>query len=445
MSDYETKKGIDGKNIALVLMTLGGVGGYLWLDHKLRLEKKVTTDLTNSLMQLAATQPVSLPRPAADGGVEVLPKDVVLPALSPGAPSSSATPRRNGTSMARLPRIELAPRTYDEVFAHYGRDLPVAYLRALALHESDLRPRLADGPAWGLMQIIEVVREDFNRRERKNFTRADLLDPAVSVTIAASSLALIARSYATNHPDVPNLQPNWRNPQFVALLTLGWNAGWSERGGVGRVASFLSQRGAEVTVNSVFDAARAAGASLHLANQSKLAFAKQVTRQYFAELADEERVIEIEDTPQRPTNDRPAVVVEAPIESPAQPAHSGFHASMPAYIPMSSYGVPDNGPGFVPSHAHPEYAPAPPSVASVGMSPANVGPLSEMAHPMEMTPSMDAAQPMEVAQQMEMAIMSNPSGGSGPIDPYEEGGPELHGYPDDPYAYSYAAEGAPHA
>jgi len=34
-------------------------------------------------------------------------------------------------------------------------------------------------------------------------------------------------------------------------------------------------------------AAKASGASPHLANPMKLAFAKQVTRQYFAELADE--------------------------------------------------------------------------------------------------------------------------------------------------------------
>jgi hypothetical protein len=56
MSDSNgQKKGIDGKNIALVLMTLGGVGGYLWLDHKLRLERQVNADLT-TLLQLAALQ-----------------------------------------------------------------------------------------------------------------------------------------------------------------------------------------------------------------------------------------------------------------------------------------------------------------------------------------------------------------------------------------------------
>jgi hypothetical protein len=436
MSDSnEQKKGIDGKNIALVLMTLGGVGGYLWLDHKLRVEKKVTADLTKVFMQLAANQlpGASLPQlPPGTGAmspIEVLPKDVAaqLPALPPGAFSPSAASGRNATSLARLPRLELAPRTYDDVFAGSGRGLPVPYLRALALHESDMRPRLADGPAWGLLQVIEVVREDFNRRERKNFTRSDLLDPAVSVTIAASALALIAKSYATNHPNIPNLQPNWRNPQFVALLTFGWNAGWSERGGVGRVASFLEQRGADVTVNSVFDAAKASGASPHLANPMKLAFAKQVARQYFAELADEERVIEIEDTPKPAPSDRPAVVVEAPSSPPAP--HAGadessvfvVEPSIPSYVPMSEYGVPDNSPGPITSPSQLEHEPAPPGVVFAP------------------TEHLDAPGPA-----MPPVVASHPSGSSGPIDPYDV--PHApHGYPEDPYAYSYTQEGAPHA
>ena len=424
MSDSnEQKKGIDGRNIALVLMTLGGVGGYLWLDHKLRLEEKVTSDLTSLLLQMAAIQPPGSPLSKLPPGrlavppVEALPKELAAPS------AASASPPRNATSLARLPRIELAPRTYDDVFAGSGRGIPVPYLRALALHESDMRPRLADGPAWGLMQVIEVVREDFNRRERGNFTRADLLDAAVNVTIAASTLALIAKSYAANHPSSPNLQANWRNPQFVALLTFGWNAGWSERGGVGRVASFLEQRGADVTINSVFDAAKASGASPHLANPMKLAFAKQVTRQYFAELADEERVIEIEDPSKRAPSDRPAVVVEVPSSPPAPHDVVG---EPPVFVVESpSPFAPDDSPGPITSPAQLEHEPAPPGVV-----------LAPVEHPDAAGPGAPpiAAPPMP----------AYPSGGSGPIDPYEEPA-EPYGYPEDPYAYSYPQGAAPHA
>lgn len=457
MSDSNgQKKGIDGKNIAMVLMTLGGVGGYLWLDHKLRIERQVNADQSRLLLQLAALQAsgASLSKGALERlGVppmEALPKSLAdqMRAL-PAAAAATAVPARNAASLARLPRIELAPRTYDDVFASSGRGLPVPYLRALALHESDMRARLADGPAWGLMQVIEVVREDFNRRERKSFTRSDLLDPAVSVTIAASSLALIAKSYATNHPNSANLQPNWRNPQFVALLTFGWNAGWSERGGVGRVVSFLEQRGMDVTINSVFDAAKASGASPHLSNPMKLAFAKQVTRQYFSELADEERVIEIEDPPKRESSDRPAVVVEAPSSPPMPPAGADespgvvVEHSIPAYVPMSTYGVPDgipaNSPDLITSPSQLEQEAAPPGVV--------LAPIEHPDAPGLVVPSV-AAPPVAVPMPAiaAPAMSTYPSGGSGPIDPYDvPPESEPYGYPEDPYAYSYAPGAAPHA
>jgi hypothetical protein len=446
MSDSNgQKKGIDGRNIALVLMTLGGVGGYLWLDHKLRLERQVNADLTTLLMQLAALQASGAAPPKLPPGrlavppIEALPKSLAdqLRALPAAASTAPAAPGRNATSLARLPRIELAPRTYDDVFAGSGRGLPVPYLRALALHESDMRPRLADGPAWGLMQVIEVVREDFNRRERKNFTRSDLLDPAVSVTIAASSLALIAKSYAANHPSSSNLQTNWRNPQFVALLTFGWNAGWSERGGVGRVASFLEQRGADVTINSVFDAAKASGASPHLSNPMKLAFAKQVTRQYFAELADEERVIEIEDPPKRESSDRPAVVVEVPSSPPAPHEGPDEGPVLVVEAPAPAPAAPDDSPGPITSPSQLEHEPAPPGVVLAPIehpgAPGSVGP--PVAAPPVTVPTPAIAAP---------AMSAYPSGGSGPIDPYDVP-PEPYGYPEDPYAYSYAQGAAPHA
>jgi hypothetical protein len=434
MSDSnEQKKGIAGKDVALVLLTLGGVGGYLWLDHKLRIERKTTSELTTLLLQFAAMQSPSVPLP------RLLPPGRTQPALpAPAAPS------RNATSLARLPRIALAPRTYDDVFANHGRGIPVAYLRALALHESDMRPRLSDGPAWGLLQVIEVVREDYNRRERANFARQDLLDPAVNVMIGASLLGAITKSYAANHPSSPNMQMDWRNPQFVALVSFGWNAGWSEGGGVGRVATFLEQRGADVTINSVFDAAKAAGASPHLCNPMKLAFAKQVTRQYFAELADEERMIEIEDPRTRPTSDRPAVVVEAP-SSPTAPVRA------PDEIPVVVVETPEElrpedsrGPITSPSQVEP----APPAVVLGPMDKAVVSPMAPpIAVPVTPPIAVPVTAPIATPAMPPIAapaMPTYPSGGTGPIDPYE-GTVEPFGFPEDPYAYGYSPGMAPHA
>src|SRR5688572_1417210 len=56
-------------------------------------------------------------------------------------------------------------RKFDPLFKQHSRGLPVAYLRALAKRESDMNPRLAEPKSgWGLLQVIEEVRRDYNKR-----------------------------------------------------------------------------------------------------------------------------------------------------------------------------------------------------------------------------------------------------------------------------------------
>ena len=325
MSDF------DQKDVLLAVVSLGGLGAALWLSelHAAEFRRRSRLEL------LLAEQVLLCPCPPAVAPVEV-----------------ERRPANGGASLAlpqaSAPRPRLASHAFDDVFARYGQGLPVAYLRALALHESDMTPRLSSGPAWGLLQVIEVVRHDFNQRAGTNYSRQDLLDPAVNVTIAASTLAQIVKSYATNHAHIPNLQADWRNPQFVALLTFGWNAGYSERGGVGRVATYLEQRGvSEITLDGVFAAAPKAGASRHLSSAPKLAWSKQVTRQYFAELAGETKLEPREIEMPEEYVGRPISVAEqvsppfrydesGPITSPSQVEHE-------ALVPLRSAGVTSPG------------------------------------------------------------------------------------------------------
>lgn len=183
------------------------------------------------------------------------------------------------------------PRTYDRIFAEHGHGLPLAFLRALAKRESDMKPRDRQDPAWGLLQVIEVVRRDFNARHQTRYSREDLLDPRINVVIGSDLLRRIIRSYATNHPGAPNLQEDWGNRRFVELLTFGWNAGYSERGGVGRVARYLEGLGrhADITIDTIHANARAAGASRHLSNARKVAWCKSVALLFFAEQARDAR------------------------------------------------------------------------------------------------------------------------------------------------------------
>jgi hypothetical protein len=209
-----------------------------------------------------------------------------------GGPTAAPEPRRvasapnpDATSPS-VPRYvgpsEPIPRTFDPIFAREGQGIPVAYLRALAAHESNLKPDLAKSPAWGLVQVVEIVRRDYNERHGASYERNALLDPAVNVRIAADLLAFIAESYGKNHT-APNLREDWQNPRFVELLTMGWNAGYSEKAGVGRVARYLENTGTPVTVATVNAAARTVGATERLSDPLKVIYARAVTATYLRE------------------------------------------------------------------------------------------------------------------------------------------------------------------
>ena len=283
-------------------------------------------------------------------------------------------PKRN----ARRPNAAggVAPRTFDQIFAAYGHGVPVPYLRALALRESGMNARLADGPAWGLLQVIEVVRQDYNQKSGATYTRQDLLNPIVNVSIASAALATIIESYARNHPHVINLQANWQNPKFVELLTFGWNAGWSERGGVGRVATFLEQRGVfDLTIDLVHEAAKDAGASPHLSSDAKVSWCKSVVAQYLREL---EADHQLHGAPHEPPEiempddyvGHPVMVAMGPITQPSQvpsggpanvPAHVGVGDAPPPQAPAATPHAPSASPtvAIAPADPHTTTAPSP--------------------------------------------------------------------------------------
>jgi hypothetical protein len=233
--------------------------------------------------QLVLTSTPSAPTSASDTTCPcptTPPIEVNAPhATSPAMPTASATP---SASFATSPRV----RRFDPVFERYRGSLPIAYVRALVERESNGNPLAQTGSARGLMQIVPVVLDDYNKRHGTPYQREHLFDPSINVAIGCELLRLIADSYRKYHPRIANLQANWNNPRFVELLTLGWNAGYSEAGGLGRVARYLEGLGAvDITIEQVSAHARLAGATKHLSNPAKLAWCKSVVALYLRERA----------------------------------------------------------------------------------------------------------------------------------------------------------------
>ncbi|MCE9578956.1 MAG: lytic transglycosylase domain-containing protein, partial [Deltaproteobacteria bacterium] len=270
-----------------------GVGWWLYQRHEHHAaEQRASAQRIAELVRVATT-PVLVPpsmfpsKQPAGGTVTAAPAGASATLTAPRVVrvGSSAAP---STSAARTPPIagptQPITREFDPIFAANGHGIPVAYLRGLAAHESDMHAGISDGPAIGLLQVVDAVRTDHNARYGTQLTRADLLVPVTNVDVAASAIRRIIDSYQRNHPAIANLREDWTNLRFVELVTLGWNAGWSERAGLGRVARYLERDGRPaITVEAIVANARAAGASPHLSDRRKLAFANAVTATYARE------------------------------------------------------------------------------------------------------------------------------------------------------------------
>lgn len=181
------------------------------------------------------------------------------------------------------------PRTYDAILDRYRAGTPRPFLRALIQRESGFDPAAGAGKASssaarGLMQITGVARDGFNNAQGATYQAADLLTPEVSIKIGADLLRRIVRSYQDHRHG--NMREDWSNPEFVKLVLAGWNSGYSNGGGVGRVVSYLLARGLPVTHDQVFQNAAAAGATSHLQNLAKRDWQRGVAALYFQQPAE---------------------------------------------------------------------------------------------------------------------------------------------------------------
>ena len=208
----------DDNTLSTLAIAAGAAGVGWWLYQRHAAKEQAVATLSEKVVR-AATAPVLTALPVAG-------------ATGPASGSAAAAKRAPATGPTQP-----ITREFDAIFAAHGHGLPVAYLRALAAHESDMHAGISDGPAIGLLQVIDAVRADHNALHGTTITRADLLVPATNVEVAARALRRIVDSYQRNHPAIANLREDWSNLRFAELVTLGWAAGWSERQVDRRLAS----------------------------------------------------------------------------------------------------------------------------------------------------------------------------------------------------------------
>jgi soluble lytic murein transglycosylase-like protein len=172
---------------------------------------------------------------------------------------------------------------WDPVIERYAARVPLAFIRALVHGESggDSQKENPASHAAGLLQITEIVRQDWNAAHPDApVSRDQLFDPEINIRIGAALLNRIVQVYGHHH----TLRPDWQSRRYAELVALGWNAGYSDRGGVGFVVSELESAGAraeDVTVDSV--ARVAAGlpdASRFVSRPDRVAYAKAVADLY---------------------------------------------------------------------------------------------------------------------------------------------------------------------
>ena len=176
-----------------------------------------------------------------------------------------------------------APSSFDEIYRAECPGVPIEYLRALAKRESDTNAAERKGSAWGLLQVHTSLLADYNEVNGTTYTSEDRLDPRINVRIACWLLYRIRTLYGRWHPKTfPGGRFDWTNRAHVEIMTLAWNAGWSNSRGVGAVISWLETRRRPVTLETIIEAAPGVpNVTELLSRTNKIPWVRSVADLYF--------------------------------------------------------------------------------------------------------------------------------------------------------------------
>jgi len=168
-------------------------------------------------------------------------------------------------------------RIWQRELRTYG--IPGHYLEALSKGESNWTANAVTGSYVGLLQVGPEVLEGYNKANGTAWTLNARLDPELNATFCAWQLRVIIGAYNASH--IKELKEDWSSLEWQAILTAGWNSGYSKRAGVLKVAEYLHGAGLPVTHQRLFTYSQVAGGTKHLQNAKKRRWQRAVALRSF--------------------------------------------------------------------------------------------------------------------------------------------------------------------
>lgn len=157
--------------------------------------------------------------------------------------------------------------------------LPAVYLEALSKGESNWKSDARTGSFVGLLQVGPMVLDGYNKANKTSIRPQDLLNARINAEVAAWQIRVIANMY--NESKIPALQEDWTSLEWVAMLTAGWNSGYSKKAGTLKVARWMHEHGETPTHEKLFSRSGIAGGTKHLRNATKRRWQRGVALRTF--------------------------------------------------------------------------------------------------------------------------------------------------------------------
>lgn len=156
---------------------------------------------------------------------------------------------------------------WESIFAARQREVPAAFLVALAENESGFDPEAVNprSGAAGLFQATRINLADYNRRNELAVTAEDVLDPATALEVQTDYMRVVLRRLAS-----VGVLPDWEDREFVGLVALAHNVG---QNAVAGAIVELRAAGIRPTMES---------AASRTDRPERVEFARKVARTYFS-------------------------------------------------------------------------------------------------------------------------------------------------------------------